>query len=429
MEYKTATAQGSGPPRVAYLVNQYPHVSHSFIRREIRAAEEQGLDVFRVSIRRPGVALVDAGDQEEERRTRVLLERGVTGLAVAFARTAVTRPIALFRASRLAWQFGRRSGRLLRSGVYLAEACLLVRWLREAGVVHLHAHFGTNPTDVAALAHALGGPPFSFTVHGPEEFDRPDAISLGDKIAPAAFVVAVSSFGRSQLYRWCRAADWPKLQVVRCGVDAAFLGAGPLPPVAEPRLVCVGRLAEQKGQLVLLDAAARLAARGVDFQLVLAGDGPMRPQIDAAIAAQGLGSRVRVTGWLSNDAVRAEIAAARLFVLPSFAEGLPVVLMEALALGRPAITTYVAGIPELVRDGVNGWLVPAGDPVALADVIASALQIEPARLEEMGRAGATAVAAAHDARREAAKLVALFAEATGRVVPAPKSEPHTAEGA
>jgi glycosyltransferase involved in cell wall biosynthesis len=279
---------------------------------------------------------------------------------------------------------------------------------------------------VAALAHALGGPSFSFTVHGPEEFDRPDAISLGDKIARSAFVVAVSSFGRSQLYRWCRATDWPKLQVVRCGVDDAFLGAGPLPPVAEPRLVCVGRLAEQKGQLVLLDAAARLAAQGIDFQLVLAGDGPMRPQIDAAIAAKGLGTRVRVTGWLSNDAVRTEIAAARLFVLPSFAEGLPVVLMEALALGRPAITTYVAGIPELVRDGVNGWLVPAGDPVALADAIASALRVEPARLTDMGQAGAAAVRAAHDARREAAKLVKLFGEATGRAVPVPKPEPHTA---
>lgn len=395
--------------RVAYLVNQYPHVSHSFIRREILAAEAHGVEVVRVSVRRPGVALVDAGDQKEEQQTRVLLDRGVAGLLAAAVWAVFTRPLGTLRALGLAWRFGRRSGRLLRSAVYLAEACLLVRWLRQERVEHLHAHFGTNPTDVAALARALGGPPFSFTIHGPEEFDRPEALSLGEKVARAVFAVVISSYGRSQLFRWCRPDDWPRIRVVRCGVDVAFLAAGPLAPVAEPRVVCVGRLAEQKGQLVLVDAAARLAAAGVDFQLVLAGDGPMRPRIETAIAARGLGARVRITGWLSNDAVRAEMAAARIVVLPSFAEGLPVVLMEALALGRPVVTTYVAGIPELVRDETNGWLVPAGDTESLARALTDALRADPTRLVEMGAAGAAAVRAAHDVRCEALKLVALFA--------------------
>lgn len=400
--------------KVAYLVNQYPHVSHSFIRREIRAAEALGVQVFRVSIRTPGVALVDEGDRDEQGRTHVLLGDGLIPLVVACAWTALTRPLRWLRAAGLACRLARRSGRWLRTAVYLAEACLLVRWLRRERAEHLHAHFGTNPADVAALASALGGPPFSFTVHGPEEFDRPDAIALGEKVARAAFVVAISSYGRSQLFRWCRPADWPRVRVVRCGVDAAFLGAGPLPVPDEPRLVCVGRLAEQKGQLVLVEAAARLVAQGADVKLVLAGDGPMRPQIEAAVEAHGLGDRVRITGWLSNDAVRAEMAAARVFVLPSFAEGLPVVLMEALALGRPVLTTFVAGIPELVRNGINGWLVPAGDEAALATAIADALRTEPKRLEEMGRAGAEAVRAAHDATTEAGKLVALFAESVGR---------------
>jgi glycosyltransferase involved in cell wall biosynthesis/GT2 family glycosyltransferase len=425
IEYKGMTSQDAAPstsqpgarPRIAYLVNQYPHVSHSFIRREIRAVEELGAEVLRVSIRRPDVKLVDPGDIEEQARTRILLGGGLAGLVSACAWTALTHPVRWLRSAALAWRLGRRSGRLLRAAVYFAEACLLVRWLRRERIEHLHAHFGTNPADVAALARALGGPSFSFTVHGPEEFDRPDAIALGEKIARAAFVVAISSFGRSQLFRWCRAADWPKVRVVRCGVDAAFLDGGPLPPSAEPRLVCVARLAEQKGQLVLVDAAARLAARGIGFQLVLAGDGPMRPQIEAAIAAHGLGDRVRITGWLSNDAVRREMVAARFVVLPSFAEGLPVVLMEALAVGRPVITTYVAGIPELVRAGVNGWLVPAGDPVALAEALAGALSAGPEQLAEMGRAGASAVAAAHDVRVEAKKLLAHFNEATGRAVP------------
>jgi glycosyltransferase involved in cell wall biosynthesis len=399
--------------KVAYLINQYPHVSHSFIRREIKAVEACGIDVVRVTVRRPGVALVDPGDLEEERRTRVLLANGVLGLLSAFVSTSLTRPLRLARAAVLAWKFGRRSGRILRSMVYLAEACLLVRWLVRERVEHLHAHFGTNSTDVATFAHALGGPSYSFTVHGPEEFDRPESISLGEKISRAAFVVAISSYGRSQLFRWCRPEEWLKVKVVRCGVDSAFLAGGPLPPAAEPRLVCVGRLAEQKGQLLLIDAAGRLAAEGCDFQLVLAGDGPMRSSIEAAIAEHGLGGRVRITGWLSNDSVRAEMAGARLVVLPSFAEGLPVVLMEALALGRPVVTTYVAGIPELVRNRVNGWLVPAGDVSALADAIAEGLRADRAQLTEMGIAGAAAVRAAHDVRSEAEKLVACFAKVVG----------------
>jgi len=175
-------------------------------------------------------------------------------------------------------------------------------------------------------------------------------------------------------------------------------------------------LAEQKGQLLLIEAAARLTAAGTEFELVLAGDGPMRPQIEAAIAEFGLGSRVRITGWLSNEAVRAEMTAARIFVLPSFAEGLPVVLMEALALGRAAVTTYVAGIPELITHGETGWLVPAGDPVALADALAEGLRCPADRLSEMGRAGARAVATNHDASREAVKLAALFVRAIGPAV-------------
>src|SRR5262249_22106242 len=161
-----------------------------------------------------------------------------------------------------------------------------------------------------------------------------EGLSLGEKIAGAAFVVAISDFGRSQLFRWCPHEHWLKVQIVRCGVDAAFLCGEPRPIPDAPRLVCVGRLAEQKGQLLLLEALAWLAAEGVPFEMVLAGDGPMRPVIEGRVRGLGLDSRVRITGWLSNEAVRREVLAARALVLPSFAEGLPVVLMEALALHR-----------------------------------------------------------------------------------------------
>lgn len=405
-----------GTMKVAYLVNQYPHVSHSFIRREVAGLEAHGVTVERFAIR-PAGTVVDEADAAEKARTRSLLAAGKGELLGALLAEFARHPVRWLKAARAAWRMGGAAGARLKHLAYLTEACLLVRWLRDCGAKHLHAHFGTNPAAVARLARWLGGPPYSFTVHGPEEFDRPDALSLRDKIADAAFVCGVSSFGRSQLYRWAREADWPKVKVVRCGVDAAFLKSGPLPVPDASRLVCVGRLCEQKGQLLLVEAAARLAADGVEFELVLAGDGPMRPQVEAAVREHELGDRVRITGWLSNDAVRAELAAARVMVLPSFAEGLPVVLMEALALGRPVVTTYVAGIPELVEHGAAGWLVPAGDPAALADALADALAAPSERLAAMGRAGAAAVWRMHDAHREAGKLARLFGAIGSDAVP------------
>ena len=285
---------------------------------------------------------------------------------------------------------------------------MLVHWCAAAEVRHVHAHFGTNSTTVALLCHALGGLTYSFTVHGPEEFDKVEAIALTEKIERAAFVVAISSFGRSQLYRWCRLKHWSKIHVVHCGVDDSFLGQ-PLTPVpAAHRLVCVGRLCEQKGQLLLMEAAAKLVAEGLQFKLVLVGDGPLRSTIEAQIAQAGLRDTVEITGWASGAEVRQHILAARAMVLPSFAEGLPVVIMETLALGRPVVTTYVAGIPELVQPGASGWLVPAGSVEALVAAMRSVLQSPVEVLEKMGRLGAAQVAQNHTVEIEAKKLAALF---------------------
>jgi glycosyltransferase involved in cell wall biosynthesis len=405
IEYKETPVQGP----VAYLVNQYPHTSHSFIRREIAALEERGVSVARFSVRPSGAELVDPGDKAEAGRTKVLLAAGVPGMIEAFLEAMFTRPVrwhaAMHRAIRMGWRSERG---VLRHIVYLAEACLLLRELRRCKARHLHAHFGTNPATVALLTRTLGGPPYSFTVHGPEEFDHPEALSIRDKIENAAFVVAVSEFGKSQLFRWCGSDHWSKIRVVRCGVDAAFLAAGPQPVPDVTRFVCVGRLAEQKGQLLLLEALAKLNEEGHAFEMVLAGDGPMRKEIEGRIHRLNLSGKVRITGWLSNESVRKQLLDARAMVLPSFAEGLPVVLMEALALGRPVVTTYVAGIPELVRSGKCGWLVPAGSVDDLALAMRQILNTPIERLEAMGRTGAERVAARHSAKAEAAKLVKLF---------------------
>ena len=396
--------------KVAYLVNQYPAVSHSFIRREVAALEAHGISVERFSVRPPPAGLVDPADQAEQTRTSVLLGQGAGALVGALMLTALTTPGAFMRALAAAFRLARRSSRgVFRHLVYVAEACLLLRWIRRAGgVSHLHAHFGTNSAAVAMFTHMLGGPPYSFTVHGPEEFDSPEELSLTEKINRASAVVAVSNFGRSQLFRWVAPDQWSKVKVVHCGVDQDFLALGPQPAADNRRLVCIGRLAPQKGQLLILEALKALRAEGVEVELVLAGDGPMRGLIEQRIREFGLGDAVRITGWISNEEVRRELLAARVLLLPSFAEGLPVVLMEALALGRPAISTFVAGIPELVEHGVNGWLIPAGSAEAMAGAIKTALETTTPALERMGRAGAAAVVANHDAAREAAHLAALF---------------------
>lgn len=412
IEYKGAEVATSAP--VAYLVNQYPHVSHSFIRREIAGVEAAGITVQRFSVRRAGTTLVDPADLAEQQRTEVLLAGGAVGLLTGLLWGIFTRPLRWLRAAALAIRMGRRSQRgLLRHLVYLAEACILARRLLRSGARHLHAHFGTNSAAVALLAHQLGGPPYSFTIHGPEEFDRPESLSLQDKIERAAFVVAVSEYGRSQIFRWCDHRHWGKVHVVRCGVDAMFLHGGGQPVPSSNRLVCVGRLCEQKGQLRLLDALGRLRQAGVPFVMVLAGDGPMRLEVEQEIGRLGLGGQVEITGWISGEVVRKHILDSRALVLPSFAEGLPVVLMEALALGRPVVSTYVAGIPELVENGGNGWLAPAGAVEALATVLRQVLETPVERLAEMGRAGTTKVAALHDASREAARLAQLFAKTAG----------------
>jgi glycosyltransferase involved in cell wall biosynthesis len=394
--------------KLAYLVNQYPKTSHSFIRREIAAIEALGIAVERFTIRPTLESLENHIDEAEKGRTKVVLDRGVLGLIQSTLRVGIHNPRGLASALWLALGVGKRSERgMLRHLAYLAEACSLAVRLKQSGCEHVHAHFGTNSATVAMLCHEVGGPPFSFTVHGPEEFDKPDLISLNKKIEKSAFVAAVSSFGLSQLYRRSNTRDWWKLHVVRCGLDEEFLNAPKVPIPESPRLVCVGRLCEQKGQLILVDAAAELANRGMKFEIVLVGDGELRTEIEVAVRARGLENVVRLVGWASSERVREELLAARALVLPSFAEGLPVVIMEAFALGRPVISTYVAGIPELVVPG-SGWLVPAGSVGALATAMYEALTAPPKMLSTMAAMGETRVRELHEVQASAKTLSALM---------------------
>jgi glycosyltransferase involved in cell wall biosynthesis len=399
--------------RIAYFINQYPKVSHSFIRREILALERQGFEVLRMALRGWDSDLVDDEDIRERSLTRYVLGQGLTGLLVAVGRMLLAQPLLFLKALLQALKLGIRADRPWPYHlVYLAEACRIVPWMHEFNARHVHAHFGTNSAEVVMLARIMGGPAYSFTVHGPEEFDKPVALKIREKARLAAFVVAISSFGRSQLYRWVDYADWPKIKVVHCGLEQAFYQETATPMPLTPRIVCVGRLCEQKGQLLLIHAVDILAGRGIDIELVLAGDGEMRTEIEGLINELGLQEKIRITGWISSEQVKEEILASRALVLPSFAEGLPVVIMEAMALRRPVISTYVAGIPELVCPGEHGWLCPAGDVEALVAVLKDFLSMPFNMLHEMGDMAHDRVVERHSIDTEARKLAQLFLMST-----------------
>ena len=391
--------------RITYLINQYPKVSHTFIRREILALERLGHEIQRVALRGWEDKPIDLQDILEQTKTVYVLKNGIFSLLLSAFKSLLQKPVCFFSALCLAIQMGIRADRpFIFHLVYFLEACQVYLETKQFNAQHLHAHFGTNPSEIAMLVNAIGGLPYSFTVHGPEEFDRPQFLKLSQKINRAKFVVAISSFGRSQLMRWVSFENWHKIKIVHCGLEPDFFNIPAVFIPNKPSLVCVGRLCEQKGQLLLVEAIKNLSEQQVEVELTLAGDGEMRTEIESLIIKYQLEDKIKITGWISSDEVKAHILASQVLILPSFAEGLPVVIMEAMSLRRPVISTYIAGIPELVQDGENGWLCVAGDITALTNTMREALSTPVVRLQEMGDAAFARVTARHHIDSEAAKL-------------------------
>ena len=401
--------------KIAYFINQYPKVSHSFIRREILALNRLGLTIQRYALRGWDAQLVDSDDLQEQTRTRFVLQDGVSRLVLALLGIALRRPASFVRGLMATWELARGGD---RTGFHhlaaLGEAAVLVKWMHADGIDHVHAHFGTNSAEVVMLARALGGPTYSFTVHGSAEWDMPTQYKLREKIRDAAFVVGISSYTRAQLYRWADPCDWPKIHVVHCGLEESFHGSVDVPVPANRRFVSIGRFVKEKAFGLLVEAVGKLKGLGIIVELVLCGDGELRPSIEALISLYGIQSQVRITGWISSAQVREELLAARAFVLPSVMEALPVVLMEAMALRRPVLATYVGGIPELVRDGHEGWLFPAGSLEELMKAISACLDTPVEVLREMAERGRARALERHSVDTEALKLIHLFRE----VVPA-----------
>ena len=401
--------------KVAYLVNLYPKISHSFIRREIHALEAHGVLVQRYAIRRTSEPLVDDADLEELARTEVLLDLGWRKLLFSLLSVAVRHPVGFLRTLALAVRTGVGSDRgLARHLAYVMEACALLDILRYEPVDHVHAHFGTNAAAVAMYCAALGGPGYSFTAHGIDAFDAPHRVRLGLKAQRARFVVAVCEYGRRELIAACPDVDEGKLHVVRCGLDEAFCAEPTSTDASGTQLAMVARFSSEKGHRVLLEAAARLQRDGLAFRIVLVGDGELRPEIEAQIEESGLGDHIQLAGWQDHTGVKEILSESRALVLASFGEGLPVVIMESLAMGRPVVSTDVGGIAELAIEGETGWLAPSGDPERLAEAMKLALEASDSELVGMGRRGRERVLRMHDAHREAARLKELFERYTRR---------------
>ena len=400
--------------KIAYLMNTYPLTSTTFVRREITELERSGLKVHRFAMRRWSERLVDVRDEVEQERTSYLLD-GLPALVSDTMVEAVSNPRRFWGALRTWCRFVAPDLRDFRKIAYLFEAARFKREAQRRDLRHVHAHFASNAATVALLAHQLGGPTFSFTAHGPEDFDEAEPLRLTLKMERAAFVVAISEHARGQLAIRVGTRHWDKLHLVRCGLDLQEFDVREGNTHPGQDILCVGRLTPRKGQVLLPRAAAEALYSHDWLSLTLIGDGETRGEIEREIGRLGLRDRIRLVGWKSGPEVRAAIAEARALILPTLSEGLPIVILEALALGRPVIAPPVAGIPE-VLDQTCGWLVRTGDVASLSSAIMSVASADAEVLRAKGLAGRRRVEEMHDIRQSTVDLRALFAnqiESTG----------------
>jgi glycosyltransferase involved in cell wall biosynthesis len=295
--------------------------------------------------------------------------------------------------------------------------------MKQRQLDHLHVHFGGAVAAVGMLTAQMWQVPFSLTIHGPEELLDFNAYHLREKIAAARFVICVSDFCRSQLYLHTPPSDWSKFKVVRLGVDPVMLSPRKNPPMVSAlagahqtagaerilEMVSVGRMVPQKGHRILLEALQLLHERGLSLHTTFIGGGPDLAELEERIRLQGLGEFVTCTGALSHDQTLAYLRRADLFTLGSFAEGIPVALMEAMSLGLACVSTTIAGIPELLRSGVDGLLVPPGNAAALADAVESLLH-DPALRRQLGASARQRILSSYNLPRNQELLAQTFAE-------------------
>jgi glycosyltransferase involved in cell wall biosynthesis len=377
------------PPRLLYLLSRYPGISHTFFINEIQELRKHGFSVEAASINQPdrSRSSMHAFEIEEMERTFYIKSAGAKRVAAVANRTLLLRPRVFARGLRAALRLGQWNPKAsLYALFYFAEALILGDWMRSRGHQHLHIHFCGPVATVGMLTSMAWGFTYSLTVHGPDEFYDVEKFYLRQKVEHAKFILCISNFCRSQLMRIAAPEHWDKIRVVRLGVDLDVFS--PMPPRLEPdhvlEILCVGRLVPSKGQLILLRACAILLSKGRNIRVRLVGDGPDLQHLQSFAEQEGI--PVVFEGAKSHDETRQLLGRADIFALASFAEGVPVALMEAMAMEVPCISTNIAGIPELIRDGLDGLIVPASDAEVLAATL-ERLAEDPLLRRSLGLAG------------------------------------------
>lgn len=377
--------------KIAYLMNTYPMTSTTFIRREIHALEQLGMVINRYAVRRWKETLVDLRDLQEAEQTRYFLSGNVWKLFWAFLQEAFANPSAILRGIATIWEIAPRK-LSIKNPAYLLQSVYLLRQARQDGIEHVHTHFATNATAVAMVARIMGGPSYSFTAHGPDEFEDASSLAFKEKLSHASFAIAISHYCKMMLLRFGGPHHAKKIHIVHCGIDTDEFNLPKVGGIDTQIFVCVGRLCPAKGQILIPEAVERLKGEFPGVKVLLVGDGEARSDIQNAIAKFRVQSHIEIKGWLPNNDVRECVAGCRALILPSFAEGLPIVIMEALAMGRPVISTSIAGIPELL-DAECGWIIPAGSVEDLVEAMRGALRADPAELTRLGANGRARVVA------------------------------------
>jgi len=394
--------------RVAYLVSQYPAASHTFILREVRRLRELGFDVRVASVRagdRPFDRLTHE-EQEEQRHTFYVKPAGALAALGANLRLLLTEPLGYLGALPFALRLGG-----IRYLLYFAEAAVFADWLRRERLEHVHMHFTTT---VGLIARRLAPMRCSATIHGSAEFVDPAGFHLGRKVEAFDLVVAISEYGRSQLMRFSEARHWHKLRVVRLGVDCQVFAPRPFRyNPAQFEILTAGRLAQVKGIEVLIGAIERLVGEKKSVRLRIAGDGEERGRLENEVERRGLGEHVRFEGWCTPDRLRALLGESDVFALASFAEGIPVVLMEAMAMEIACVATRITGVPELIRGEVDGLLVSPGSAEELARAIARLMDDSDLRLR-LGKSARQRVLEHYDLNGNVEALAAAFSGLAGR---------------
>ena len=393
---------------IAYLTGEYPRATDTFIQREVQALREKGLDIQTFSIRRTGDEHIVGPEQTAERsRTFCVLPPNVTQIIAAHILLLFKSPQKYLQAIKLAWKTRQEGLKgTLYQLFYFIEAGVIARELKRRNIGHIHNHSADSSGNVTMLAATMVDSTFSMTLHGPGIFFETYRWVLGEKFKRSLFSICISNFCRSQCMLFAPRDKWEKMHIVHCGVDLSlFTVVNHTQPGT--KLLYIGRLAAVKGLPVLFESLSKLKCNYPDFSLTLVGDGVERLELEKLGSELGLAKHLEFVGYKSQAEVRDYLQKSDVFVLPSFAEGVPVSLMESMAAGVPVVSTQVGGVSELVENGVSGYLVPPGDAISLAEKIEILLTNVELR-NKFGQAGRIKIEQEFNLIKETEKLYDIF---------------------